>query len=58
MKPEGSDLTFDGANLLIRLVPEGGLEPPRAEARQILSLVRLPIPPLRLEMEVQYSRGG
>jgi hypothetical protein len=28
-------------------MPEGGLEPPRAEARQILSLLRMPISPLR-----------
>ena len=28
-------------------VPRGGLEPPRAEARRILSPVRLPIPPSR-----------
>ena len=28
-------------------VPGGGLEPPRAEARRILSPVRLPIPPSR-----------
>ena len=30
------------------LVSEGGVEPPRANAQQGLSLSRLPIPPLRL----------
>ena len=29
------------------LVPRGGLEPPRGYPRQILSLVRLPVPPPR-----------
>jgi hypothetical protein len=31
------------------LVPGGGIEPPRAEARRILSPLRLPVPPSRLE---------
>src|SRR3954469_14951214 len=31
-----------------RLVPGGGVEPPRAEARRILSPLRLPVPPSRL----------
>lgn len=31
------------------LVPQAGLEPARANAHQILSLARLPIPPLRHE---------
>ena len=31
-----------------RLVPGGGIEPPRAEARRILSPLRLPVPPSRL----------
>ncbi len=30
------------------LVPGGGVEPPRAEARRILSPLRLPVPPSRL----------
>ncbi len=34
--------------LLILLVPGGGVEPPRAEARRILSPLRLPVPPSRL----------
>ena len=33
------------------LVPGGGVEPPRAEARRILSPLRLPVPPSRLMME-------
>jgi hypothetical protein len=32
------------------LVPGGGVEPPRAEARRILSPLRLPVPPSRLEI--------
>ena len=32
----------------IILVPGGGVEPPRAEARRILSPLRLPVPPSRL----------
>jgi hypothetical protein len=34
------------------LVPGGGVEPPRAEARRILSPLRLPVPPSRLFVEV------
>ena len=30
------------------MVPGGGVEPPRAEARRILSPLRLPVPPSRL----------
>lgn len=33
--------------LIFKLVPEVGIEPTRDFSRQILSLVRLPIPPLR-----------
>jgi hypothetical protein len=33
-------------------VPGGGLEPPRAEARRILSPLRLPVPPSRLCLQV------
>ena len=33
------------------LVPGGGIEPPRAEARRILSPLRLPVPPSRLRDE-------
>jgi site-specific DNA recombinase len=32
----------------VRMVPGGGVEPPRAEARRILSPLRLPVPPSRL----------
>jgi hypothetical protein len=31
------------------LVPGGGVEPPRPEGRRILSPLRLPVPPSRLE---------
>src|SRR5271157_2176443 len=31
----------------LSLVPGGGIEPPRAEARRILSPLRLPVPPSR-----------
>src|ERR1700733_2868176 len=34
------------------VVPGGGVEPPRAEARRILSPLRLPVPPSRLFVEV------
>jgi hypothetical protein len=34
------------------LVPGGGVEPPRAEARRILSPLRLPVPPSRLYLQV------
>ena len=41
--------------LLVRgpstLVPGGGIEPPRAEARRILSPLRLPVPPSRLRSQ-------
>ena len=33
---------------LLRLVPGGGVEPPRPEGRRILSPLRLPVPPSRL----------
>src|SRR5579884_2234586 len=36
------------------MVPGGGIEPPRAEARRILSPLRLPVPPSRLEWRIQY----
>ena len=32
------------------MVPGGGIEPPRAEARRILSPLRLPVPPSRLRI--------
>src|SRR6267154_1228876 len=35
-------------NGTLDLVPGGGVEPPRAEARRILSPLRLPVPPSRL----------
>jgi hypothetical protein len=34
------------------LVPGGGVEPPRAEARRILSPLRLPVPPSRHCLQV------
>jgi hypothetical protein len=34
------------------MVPGGGVEPPRAEARRILSPLRLPVPPSRLYLQV------
>jgi hypothetical protein len=34
------------------VVPGGGVEPPRAEARRILSPLRLPVPPSRLYLQV------
>jgi hypothetical protein len=36
------------SNLLILLVPGGGVEPPRPCGRRILSPLRLPVPPSRL----------
>jgi hypothetical protein len=36
------------ANIVGGLVPGGGIEPPRTEARRILSPLRLPVPPSRL----------
>ena len=35
------------------VVPGGGVEPPRAEARRILSPLRLPVPPSRLVAETE-----
>ncbi len=40
-------LSKNRENPLFCRVPEGGLEPPRAEAHWILNPARLPIPPLR-----------
>jgi hypothetical protein len=37
------------------LVPGGGVEPPRAEARRILSPLRLPVPPSRLFEGIYFS---
>ena len=34
---------------MLRLVPGGGVEPPRSEDRRILSPLRLPVPPSRLD---------
>jgi hypothetical protein len=39
----------------VMLVPGGGVEPPRAEARRILSPLRLPVPPSRLYFQVPDS---
>jgi hypothetical protein len=36
------------------VVPGGGVEPPRAEARRILSPLRLPVPPSRLYLQVPH----
>jgi hypothetical protein len=43
-----------------QMVPGGGIEPPRPEGHQILSLARLPVPPSRPRPRVQCpeSRGG
>ncbi len=41
-------------SLYYQRVPEGGLEPPRAEAHWILNPARLPIPPLR---QIVLSKG-
>ncbi|SPE44197.1 hypothetical protein SBA7_300040 [Candidatus Sulfotelmatobacter sp. SbA7] len=35
-------------NAARKVVPGGGLEPPRTEVRRILSPLRLPVPPSRL----------
>src|SRR3984893_2575530 len=40
------------------LVPGGGVEPPRAEARRSLSPLRLPVPPSRLFVEVLDSTAN
>ncbi len=37
------------------LVPKAGLEPARSCLRQILSLLRLPIPPLRRKTHISTS---
>ena len=42
----GSEVTCCKESIY-RLVPGGGIEPPRAEARRILSPLRLPVPPSR-----------
>ena len=39
------------------LVPGGGVEPPRAEARRILSPLRLPVPPSRLDTARAATEG-
>ncbi len=36
----------------LRLVPGGGVEPPRPEGRRILSPLRLPVPPSRQVWQV------
>ena len=51
--PEDNPPESEGKSRLARkrrdkLVPGGGVEPPRAEARRILSPLRLPVPPSRL----------
>ena len=40
------------------LVPGGGVEPPRAEARRILSPLRLPVPPSRLFRQMKEAYTG
>jgi ssDNA-binding Zn-finger/Zn-ribbon topoisomerase 1 len=42
----------------VRLVPGGGVEPPRAEARRILSPLRLPVPPSRLFRRAKEASTG
>jgi hypothetical protein len=39
------------------MVPGGGVEPPRAEARRILSPLRLPVPPSRLRWQVTETKA-
>src|SRR2546428_4834223 len=50
MHPQWCILAFIGIQTtsLQSVVPGGGVEPPRAEARRILSPLRLPVPPSRL----------
>ena|SRR5664279_2619320 len=43
---------ISGTQVIDSLVPGGGVEPPRAEARRILSPLRLPVPPSRLYVQV------
>ncbi len=38
------------------MVPEEGIEPTRCYHHQILSLARLPVPPLRPQVAVYYAR--
>ena len=42
----------------ILMVPGGGVEPPRAEAHESLSLARLPVPPARRVSLVTQGREG
>ena len=37
-------------------MPEGGVEPPWAEAHTVLSRARIPIPPLRHHLEFYQSK--
>ncbi len=53
--PQAKDYNFETLLCLLSyicfiLVPGGGIEPPRCRQRGILSPVRLPIPPSRLEV--------
>ena len=48
VKPRGQATSACRISGLQVLVPGGGVEPPRAEARRILSPLRLPVPPSRL----------
>ena len=42
------DVSWGRVRRSFRLVPGGGVEPPRPEGRRILSPLRLPVPPSRL----------
>jgi hypothetical protein len=49
--------TLEMIDLLDFMVPGTGIEPARAEARRILSPLRLPVPPSRHFVEVLESRA-
>jgi hypothetical protein len=46
----------DGSIAACRLVPKRGLEPPRPDGHYTLNVARLPIPPLRQEIETRLRR--
>jgi hypothetical protein len=47
-----------GSNLLILLVPGGGVEPPRGCPRRILSPLRLPVPPSRPCIDISSGQSS
>ena len=52
-KPERTEKSVLGVDYMDpKLVPGGGVEPPRPEGRRILSPLRLPVPPSRHFVEV------